>query len=288
AEAKTITTTGGQEVAYDSLVLALGCRAHARYEHAITVDPRSMDETLRDMLQDVDSGAIRSVAFITPTGPAWPLPLYELAYLTARRASDQGVQLTTTLVTPEDRPMMLFGMIASNGVTRLLHDGGVEVITSSEAEVPSSQDVVISPGQRRLQVDRVIALPELVGPAVAGLPRDEHGFIPVDDHGRVTGVPGVFAAGDATARPVKHGGFSAQQADAVAEAIAAEAGEVLDPQPVEGLLRGMFITGDAPRYLSARLQGGHAYDSVFTTEPTATPEGKIAARYLSQYLEQVA
>lgn len=288
AAAKTITTTGGQEVPYDSLVLALGCRAHSRYDHAITVDPRSMEEVMRGMLSDLDAGAIRNIAFVTPTGPAWPLPLYELAYLTARRAAERDLQLTTTLVTPEDRPMLLFGMVASNGVTRLLHDGGVEVVTSSEAEVPSPHEVVISPGQRRLQVDRVIALPELVGPAITGLAHDEHGFLPVDDHGRVQGAPGVFAAGDVTARPFKHGGYSAQQAGAVAEAIAADAGEILEPQPVEGLLRGMFITGDAPLYLSARLEGGHAYDSVFTTEPTATPEAKIAARYLSQYLEQVA
>ncbi len=286
--ARTITTTGGKEVPYDSLVLALGARPHARYEHAATVNFRSMASVLAGILHEVDTAAIRSVAFVTPTGPAWPLPLYELAYMTARRAQDRGVQLLTTLITPEDRPMMLFGTVASKGVARLLHQGGVEVVTSSEAEVPSPDEIVISPGQRRMPVDRVVALPELVGPAIVGVPHDEHGFVPVDDHGRVIGVPGVFAAGDATASLIKHGGFSAQQADAVAEAIAAEAGEIIDPQPVEGLLRGMFITGDAPWFLSARLEGGHAYDSVFTTEPTATPEGKVAARYLSQYLTQVA
>ncbi|MBJ7471674.1 MAG: FAD-dependent oxidoreductase [Solirubrobacteraceae bacterium] len=287
-DGKRIVTTGGQELEYDTLVLALGSKAAPCYDHALTVDPRSMAPALQRMLEGVDAGTIRSVAFVTPAGPTWPLPLYELAYLTARRASAAGHKLLTTLTTPEDRPMMRFGMIASNGVTRLLHEGGVELITSSVAEVLSPHELVITPGERRLRVDCVVALPELVGPGISGVPQDEHGFIPVDEYGRVIGAPGVFAAGDVTARPIKHGGFSSQQADAVAETIAADVGEILDPQPVEALLRGMFITGEAPLYLSARVVGGHAYDSVFTTEPTATPEGKIAARYLSQHLEQAA
>jgi sulfide:quinone oxidoreductase len=286
--AQTITTKSGAEVPYDSLVLALGAQAQTRYEHAITVDHRSMAPVLRGVLEAVDAAAIRSVAFVTPTGPAWPLPLYELAYMTARRARERGIPLITTLITPEDRPMMLFGMEASKAVAHLLNDGGVEVVSSSEAEVLTPQQIVFFPGERRLQADRVIALPELIGPAIEGVPHDEHGFVPVDAHGRVTGAPGVFAAGDVTSYLIKHGGFSAQQADAVAEAVAAAAGEIIEPNPVEGLLRGMFITGGEPFYLSARFEGGHAFDSVFTSEPTATPESKIAARYLSQYLDQVA
>ena len=37
-------------------------------------------------------------------------------------------------------------------------------------------------------------------------------------------MPHIFAAGDATSEPIKQGGLAAQQADAAAEAIAAEAG----------------------------------------------------------------
>ena len=70
----------------------------------------------------------------------------------------------------------------------------------------------------------MISVPTLSGPALAGLPADSRGFIPVDAHGRVAGTPGVYAAGDATTFPVKQGGLATQQADAVAEAVAADLG----------------------------------------------------------------
>ena len=46
-------------------------------------------------------------------------------------------------------------------------------------------------------------LPRLVGRRIPGLPGDPDGFLVTDDHGRVTGVPDVYAAGDITAFPVK-------------------------------------------------------------------------------------
>jgi len=181
--------------------------------------------------------------------------------------------------------MAAFGMTVAQGVSRLLEAGGVDVALASHAEVPHSRQIVIHPGERRLEVDRVVALPELSGPRIVGVPHDEHGFVPVDEHGRVDGAPGVFAAGDIAAYAIKHGGFSAQQADAVAQAIAVLAGEQLDPKPVQVLLRGMILTGAEPYFISARISGGHAFDSVFTQEPNLNPASKIAARYLDAYLE---
>ena len=77
---------------------------------------------------------------------------------------------------------------------------------------------------------RVIALPSAAH-AGAGLPGDERGFVPVDEHGRVPGLDGVWAAGDCVAYPIKQGGIAAQQADAAADSIAARAGAPVDPQP---------------------------------------------------------
>ena len=82
--------------------------------------------------------------------------------------------------------------------------------------------MVINPGDRRLHVDRVIALPELYGPCVRGIPLSEHGFLRVDPYGRVLDAEGVYAAGDCTEFPVKHGGVGSQQADVVAQSIAAD------------------------------------------------------------------
>ena len=80
-----------------------------------------------------------------------------------------------------------------------------------------------------------------------------HGFLEVDAHARVIGVPDVFAAGDATAEPVKQGGLATQQADAAAEAIAAEAGAPIDPRPCRRVLRGVVLTGEEPLFLRRDL-----------------------------------
>ena len=105
------------------------------------------------------------------------------------------------------------------------------MITSAYAEVPSSGHVLVNPGDRRLKVDRVIALPELFGPDVRGLPGAENGFIPSTCTGGCAASSGVFAAGDATDFAVKQGGISSQQADAAAQAIAALAGVAIEPEP---------------------------------------------------------
>ena len=67
----------------------------------------------------------------------------------------------------------------------------------------------------------MVALPELYGPGVRGVPLSEHGFYRVDIHGKLVDAEHIYAAGDATEFAVKFGGIAAQQADALAEAIAA-------------------------------------------------------------------
>ena len=287
-QAQVVVTRGGEQLHYDSLILALGAAPRERYEHALTVNSHTIQPVLEEVLAAVDAGEIQDIAFVTPTGPSWPLPNYELAYMTARRAREQGIRLNTTLITPEDEPLSLFGAEASRTISRLLEDGGVHVMTSSEAEVPSEREVLVSPGQRRLRVDRVLALPELLGPNIPGVPADQYGFVPVDEHGRVKGRPGVYAVGDVAAHRIKHGGFAAQQADAAAQMIAAAAGADVEAEPVDRVLRGMFITGGDPIYVSVRFEGGHAWDSVVTSEPTVDPQHKVSARYLTEYLDRVA
>ncbi len=99
----------------------------------------------------------------------------------------------------------------------MLARANIETINSAYAEVPSAREVVINPGDRRLEVDRVIALPELFGPEVRGIPLGDHGFIRVDPYCRVPDVERIYAAGDATDFPIKHGGIGSQQADVAAQ-----------------------------------------------------------------------
>jgi sulfide:quinone oxidoreductase len=284
-EKHTLHTETGKAIEYDALVLALGAHAHARYEHAITIDDRRLDQTLHGLIQDIEGNHIHRLAFVAPGQIAWPLPLYELALMTAGRAYDMGIELTTTIVTPEDSPLAVFGSVVSGAVAELLEKANIQAINSAYAEVPSFGEVVITPGDRRLRVDRVVALPELYGPSVRGIPLGEHGFIRVDPHGRVPEVEHVYAAGDVTSFPVKHGGIAAQQADVLAQSIAVQAGASLTAEPFDPVIHGMLLTDGKPRYLTARIAGGHGFSSEISDTPTWSPPGKIVARYLAPYLD---
>ena len=286
ADRRTLHTAAGAELPYDALVVAVGARMRPAFEHGVTIDDRRMDELLHGLVQDVEGGYVKSIAFVAPGRLAWPLPIYELALMTARRAYDMSVEVKITIVTPEDAPLAIFGDQASHELSRLLREAGVEVLTSAYAEVPRAGHVVVHPGERGVDADRVVALPELHGPAVRGLPAAENGFIPVDPHGRVRGVDAVYACGDATDFAIKHGGLAAQQAEAVAESIAALAGADLMPRPFDPQIRGVLLTGGKPRYLTASIAGGHGFSSEMTEEPTWSPAGKISAAYLTPYLER--
>jgi sulfide:quinone oxidoreductase len=283
---RTIHLKGGETIEYDALVLALGARAVPRYKHAITIDDRRMDDTLHGLIQDIEGGYVDSLAFVAPGRMAWQLPLYELALMTAGRAYDMNVDLTTTIVTPESSPLAIFGPTASEAIAQRLERAHIETVNSGYVEVPSTGEVVINPGDRHLHVKRVIALPELYGPSIRGIPLGEHGFIRVDPYGRVRDVRSVYAAGDAVDFPIKHGGVGSQQADVVAQSIAAVAGAAVKPEPFNPVIHGMLLTDDKPLYLTAKLTGGHGFSSEITDAPTWSPPSKIAAKYLAPYLEQ--
>ncbi len=284
---KTLVTEDGARLEYDALVIALGAKVYSRYKHAVTIDDRHMDEALHGLIQDIEGGYLKSVAFVAPGRMAWPLPLYELALMAAGRAYDSSLELETTIVTPENSPLAVFGQEVSDGVSALLKAKGIRTITSAYAEIPEQGNIVINPGDRRLHAQRVVALPELYGPSVRGLPISEHGFIRVDRFGRLPDVEGVYAAGDAIDFPVKQGGVGSQQADAVAESIAAAAGAEIEPKCFDPVINGMLLTDEKPRYFHAKVTGGHGFSSQFSESPIGGATEKITARYLTACLRRM-
>lgn len=106
--------------------------------------------------------------------------------------------------------------------------------------------------------------------------------MPTDLHGRVPGVEGVWAAGDAIAFPVKQGGIASQQADAAAESIAALAGAEIEPRPFRPMLRGMMLTGRGEAWMRYEPTGGS--EGAAARRALWWPPTKIAGRYLSPYL----
>jgi sulfide:quinone oxidoreductase len=234
-------------------------------------------------VRDIEQGYTKDVAFVAPAQAFWPLPLYELALLTAQRAYDMSASANITIVSPESAPLTVFGSAVSRELSRLLRAAGITFLGSSFAQ-SAHGTLTLSPGGRVLTPQRVVAMPLLEGPQITDVPADPHGFIPTGEHGEVRGLDGVYAAGDATTYPIKHGGLAAQQADIIAARILARAGLAPDMQPPHPIIRGVLMTGRAPRYLEAELTNGMGFrSSVSDVCPWEEP-GKIVARHLGPYL----
>lgn len=102
--AQAVHTGAGRTLAYDALLVAVGGRLGVPFEHVTVFDDAHADETFHGLVQDVEGGYTRSVALVVPQGPAWPLPAYELALMTAERANSMGEEgLGVAVVTPSRR-----------------------------------------------------------------------------------------------------------------------------------------------------------------------------------------
>ena len=282
-----VVTRDGDSLPYDMLVLALGARPQREWHAEGVLSYRGGRDgpNYRMLLDQLRQGRVKRVAFVKPAGASWPLPLYDLALMTAADCAAHGrpgVELS--LVTPEEEPLGVFGHRASSAIRTILDESGVTLHTCSYGRPGSPGRLDISPGHRSLAVDRIVTEPRLFGPSLRGIPSEHEGFIQTDAHGRVPGLDDVFAAGDATTFPVKQGGLAAQQADAVAEAIAAAAGAQIDPQPFRPVLRGTLLTGGAARYLRADISGGAGDDSTVSDAALWWPPNKLSGRYLAPYL----
>ena len=283
-DGRRIRCASGAELGYDHLVLAVGGRARSAWRHGITLGEDPAEEALHGLLEEVERGYVGQVAFVVPgCGAVWPLPLYELAVMAARQAWSMGMdQVRFALVTPEERPLAVFGRAPSQAIGELLDGCGIEFIGSTYATVGHCF-VQLDPAGRRLDGVRVVSSPVLEGPDLPGVPADASGFILTDPHGRVPGLSGVYAAGDGSAFPIKQGGLATQQADAVAESIAAAVGAPVTPEPYRPVLRAALLTGRDTRYLQYAVAGGDG-EGAIATAPLWYPPAKLAGRYLSQFL----
>jgi sulfide:quinone oxidoreductase len=295
-EAQVLHTAAGPRLSYDALVICVGASTRVRYEHAVTIDDRAAP-SLEELVAEVQAGRVQRLAFVGHDRASWPLPLYEAALMTATVGAEAGRTLDLTIVTPELAPLQVFGERASAGMRSLLAELGIELFTRAHAEVPERGQVIVEhepAGSGRMEiadrswllaVDRALALPELIGPHLRGLPSVDGGFIPIDHLCRVRGEERVFAAGDATDFPVKHGGLAAQQAEVVARAIAARVGAPLHPRPFRPRLEGLLLTGGLPLRLGAQLVGGHAFQSELSAEAAGGAQPKIVAERLNELLD---
>ena len=279
AGARRLKLVTGAELTYDVLVLAHGASEVPALPRALTFGEH--EAAYSGLLADIDEGYSRSVAFVVPDGVTWPLPLYELALMTAEEAWSMNMdRVDLHLVTPELTPLAVFGPEASDVVGALLEAARITVHCGVRARMSSRGDVEIGGGED-IAVDRVVALPVLEGRRLTGVPADALGFIAVDDAGQVDGLDEMYAIGDATNRPIKQGGLACQQADVASAHIAARAGAEIVVPPLEQVLRGRLMTGGRDRFLQRRSAEVAGRTSA---EPLWWPPAKVSGKYLSPYL----
>lgn len=283
---RTVHTANGSPLHYDALLLAPGAKERKPNPHVALFTDRTGGETYRGIIDEIDDGTLTSLALIEPSGPSWPVPLYELALLTAKHARERGLRLDIALICPHPHPLYPFGDSVGAAVSDLLRTAGITLHLRADPHIRGPRLVRLEPVGLDLETDRIVSLPTITGPSLPGVPGEARDrFIPVDDRCRVRGTDGhVFAAGDATDLPVKHGGLAAQQADVAAAGIAHLADAAPVPEPFRPVLYGTLLTGDAPLYVEANLVAGHGWESRILTEPTWPPDQLVAAEDVAAYL----
>jgi len=139
---------------------AEGCGATRAATAAVAemVDGDTVLDAARIGTDEVDAGNVKQLAFVLPPGPVWPLPLYELALLTAARGRGTGRSLQLDLVIPGPRPLAAFGGDAGDVMTRLLSEAGITLHVNSQAAIPSPHRIVLRPGETVLGPDRIVSL----------------------------------------------------------------------------------------------------------------------------------
>ena len=282
-DGRSAETADGERREWEVLLITLGARMGQGVPGGLTFRGLEDRVALKELVDDAVSGRVRSLTFALPTLASWPLPLYELALMTKLQLEDMGAtSVRVEVVTPESRPLAVFGHQASAAISGLLETRGIALRTDTTPVVFRNGALLVVPG-RAIRTDRLVSLPVPEGRLIPGLPDAGRGFVRTDQHGRVEGRDNVYAAGDITTFPLKQGGIAAQQADAAAAAIAALAGAPVRPRPFRPVLRGLLLTGLTPRFIEASLLDNSAE---IDTEPLWWPPAKIVGRYLAPFLAE--
>ena len=93
---------GGDFLAYDALVVAVGARTRRGESTARTWTRGPEGSSLfTRVLRDLESGAVRSVAFVIPRGVAWPIDAYALAFVARLAARARECRSERSILTAE-------------------------------------------------------------------------------------------------------------------------------------------------------------------------------------------
>lgn len=285
-QAQLVRLQSGARLDYDFLVLAVGARARIAVPGAMTFRDQRDLARFKILLGDLRAGAVRRLVFAVPSHHTWALPVYELALQSALHATRHAVDVQITLVTPERTPLEAFGTHPSRAVADLLAERDIRFLGRSTAHSVRRDGSLELQSDAPVRADRVVAIPELRGQRITGVPGSWSGFTPTDSYGRVEGLPNVYAAGDMTTFPIKQGGLAAQQADVIAQTIAADLGAQVKALREPRILRARLLHGDGALVLRTELDAlGHATESTIEHRETRrAADLKVFGRYLTPYL----
>ncbi len=287
-QTKGVRLSSGVRLNYEALVMAIGARAVIGVPGALTFRDQRDVPLLRRLLSELEDGKLRRIVFVSPPGPAWPMPAYELALMTAGFAETRGLDAEILLVSPESAPLGVFGEQASELVAAVLEDRGVSFIGDSAGMSVNADGSLALESGDPIAADRVVAIPKLRGQRISGVPASWAGFVPTDSFGRVHGLPDVYAAGDMSSFAIKQGGLATQQSDRIAQVIASRLGVVVHQTRPTQVLRARLVGGANPLVLRTEL--GH-YGSPITASlervdlDTEQTWIKVFGRYVTPYLE---
>jgi len=233
---REVVTRDGDTVGYDFLVVAAGARSRAAVPDGCVWerghDPAYLDLTIEGILR----GRIHHAAIVVPHGARWSIPAYELTLVLAWKAA--GTRARISLITAEPAPGAALGQAAADLIAAELADAGVQLRCSDTLRDSD-------------RPDRVISLPAMIGPSLAGLPTDANGFVDVDHALRVPGGGRVWAVGGCAAAALAHSALGARQADAaIAQIAAAVSGDDRDGPPAMPDVSGLLMTGQRERWLA--------------------------------------
>jgi sulfide:quinone oxidoreductase len=193
-----------------------------------------------------------------------PVAPLEFAFLADWYLHDRGIRddVELTFVTPLDAAFTK--PIASERLSRLLEEKGIELVTEFAAgEVDGAGGRLVSYDEREVAFDLLVTVPLHGGAGYVGRSEglgDELGFVQTDPHTlQSKAAPNVFAIGDAANLPTsKAGSVTHFEADVLAENV----GRSLRDRPLEGA-----FDGHANCFVETGFKKALLIDFNYDTEP---------------------
>src|SRR5262249_54742168 len=93
-----VRLSSGARLSYDALVLATGARATVGVPGALMFRDQRDVPAVRRLKREIENGTVRRIVFAVPAGQSWPLPIYELALLSATHAGERHLDTEVIVV----------------------------------------------------------------------------------------------------------------------------------------------------------------------------------------------